>query len=65
MNALKAKTTIHCNICGCKLKRTKTIKVESLIKEDAIKEAKDKIESWKESLKDQTCKVCKTIINSI
>ena len=65
MNTLKAKATINCNTCGCSLKRVKTIKVLATKKEDAIKEANEKIKIWKESLKGKNCKVCNSIIKAV
>jgi hypothetical protein len=65
MNTLKAKTKINCNTCGCTLNRTKSIKVTADNKEDALTQANDKINEWKESLKGQNCKVCKSIINDL
>lgn len=65
LNKLKAKTIIHCNICGCKLNKVKTIKVSADNKEDAIKEADLKIKKWKESLQGVNCKTCQSIINDL
>lgn len=65
MNALKAKTTIECNTCGCTLKRTKTIMVEASVKEETIKEANEKIAKWKSSLKGKNCAVCSSILKSM
>ena len=65
MNALKVKAKINCSTCGCILRRVKTIKVSATNKEDAIKEANNKIMKWKESLKGQNCKVCNSIIKTI
>lgn len=63
MNKLKAKIKIYCNTCGCTMTRTKTIKVSATNKEDAIKEASQKIESWRKSLNGKNCKQCQTIID--
>jgi hypothetical protein len=60
MNTLKAKTTIYCETCGCPMKRTKSIKVKSGIKDEAIEEAKKATDAWKNSLKGQNCKICKS-----
>lgn len=65
MNALKAKATIECDTCGCDLKRTKTIQVEAFSKEEAIKEASEKIAKWKASLKGKNCAVCASILKSM
>lgn len=65
MNALKAQTTIECETCGCDMKRTKTIQVEAFSKEDAIKEANDKISKWKASLKGKNCAVCASILKGM
>ena len=65
MNALKAKAKIHCATCGCSINRTKTIKVNASIKEEAIKEANIKVKKWTESLKKQNCNVCKSIISEM
>ena len=65
MNALKLKTKINCNTCGCLLTRTKTIKVSAKTEAEARTEANEKITSWKESLKGTNCKVCQTIINEV
>ena len=65
MNSLKVKTKINCNTCGCTLNRIKTIKVSSEIKEDAIKEANEKVSALKESLKGKNCKVCESIIKEL
>ncbi len=62
---LKAKTTIYCDICGCTMKRTKSIKVTAEDKESAMAEAKSKVQKWQESLKGQTCKTCKSILASV
>ena len=48
MNALKAKTTIECETCGCDMKRTKTIQVAAFSKEEAVKEASEKVAKWKQ-----------------
>ncbi|MNC64846.1 hypothetical protein D3C75_1150810 [compost metagenome] len=65
MNLLKAKTKIECNTCGCTLNRSKTIAVEAVTKEEAIKEANVKIASWKLSLVGKNCAVCASIIKSL
>lgn len=62
MNMLKAKTQIECNTCCCKLNRSKTIQVEASSKEEAIKEANEKIAKWKDSLKGKNCSVCASIL---
>lgn len=65
MNMLKAKTKIECNTCGCALSRSKTIQVEAFSKEEAIKEANEKIAKWKASLKGKNCAVCASILKSL
>ena len=65
MNTLKAKTTIKCNTCSCTMKRTKSLKVESETKEEAQKEAQEKFNTWKLSLKNQNCKTCDSIIKDL
>ncbi|QJD55187.1 hypothetical protein Psm1vBMR14_gp35c [Pseudomonas phage MR14] len=65
MNALKAKAKISCDTCGCTMNRTKTIRVEASVKEDAIKEASEKITKWKNSLKGKSCAVCASILKSM
>ena len=65
MNALKVKTKISCNTCGCTLNRAKTIKVSATTQEDAKIEANEKINKWKESLKGKNCKVCESIIKEL
>lgn len=65
MNQLKAKITIECNTCGCQLKRTKTIKVEATNREDATKEADQKIKEWKSKLSNTNCKTCQSIIDDL
>jgi len=65
MNALKTKTTIYCNTCGCSLKRTKTIKVVAENQSEAVEEANAKIKIWKQTLNGQNCKVCQSIINDM
>ena len=62
MNTIKVKTTIKCNTCGCSMKRSKSIKVQSEDKSEAIKEANEKTSSWVESLSGQNCRICKSII---
>lgn len=61
MNALKIKTSIRCETCGDKIKRTKTIKVNANNEEEAKQEASSKVKEWKESLKGQDCAFCKRI----
>lgn len=61
MNTLKIKTVIRCETCGDKIKRTKSIKVESTNETDAKVEASEKIQAWKLSLKNQDCAFCKKI----
>jgi len=65
MNALKAKAKISCDTCGCTLNRTKTIMVEASVKEEAIKEANEKIAKWTASLKGKNCAVCASILKSM
>ena len=65
MHRLKVKTTIICNTCGCRLKRTKTIKVSATDIEKAKKEADAKITAWTASLKGQNCRTCQSIINDV
>ena len=65
MNALKAKAKIPCNTCGCRLNRTKTIMVEASVKEEAIKEANEKLAKWQASLKGKNCAVCASILKSM
>ena len=65
MNTLKAKTTISCNTCGCSLKRTKSIKVEALNKEEATIEANEKFKNWLKSLNGKNCKICDSIIKEM
>ncbi len=65
MNALKAKTNISCDTCGCSMKRSKSIKVEANSKEEAIKEANEKIAKWQASLKGKNCGVCASILKSM
>ena len=65
MNALKAKAKTSCDTCGCTLNRTKTIMVEASVKEEAIKEANEKIAKWTASLKGKNCAVCASILKSI
>lgn len=65
MNALKAKAKISCDTCGCTLNRSKTIMVEAFNKEDAIKEANEKVAKWKASLKGKNCAVCASILKSM
>lgn len=65
MNLLKAKTKICCDTCGCAMSRSKTIKVEASSKEEAIKEANEKVAKWQESLKGKNCAVCASILRSL
>lgn len=65
MNALKAKAKIFCNTCGCTLSRSKTIKVEASVKEEAIEEANEKVAKWTASLKGTNCAVCALILKSM
>lgn len=65
MNALKAKAKIYCDTCGCTLNRTKTIMVEAAVKEEAIKEANEKIAKWQASLKGKNCAICTSILKSM
>jgi hypothetical protein len=65
MNALKVKTVIECETCGCNMNRVKTIKVAAATREEAIAEANEKARLWKESLKGQNCKVCTSILASV
>jgi aspartate 1-decarboxylase len=64
MNTLKVKATIHCNTCGCEMKRVKSITVSATNKDDAKIEANEKVQVWRKSLTGQNCKVCQSIINS-
>ncbi|QGF20983.1 hypothetical protein PP409_gp01 [Vibrio phage Seahorse] len=61
MNTLKIKTVIRCETCGDKIKRTKSVKVESTNERDAKIEANEKIQAWKLSIKNQDCAFCKKI----
>ena len=65
MNLLKAKTKISCDTCGCAMSRSKTIKVEASNKDDAMKEANEKLAKWKATLKGQNCAVCASILKSL
>ena len=65
MNALKAKTKISCETCGCTMSRSKTIQVSAFSKEEAIKEANDKVAKWKAGLKGKSCAVCTSILKSM
>ena len=65
MNALKAKATIHCNTCGCTMKRQKTIKVNAETKEEAMVEAKEKATEWRNSLSGANCRTCASIIKDM
>lgn len=65
MNALKAKTKIPCDTCGCTMSRSKTIQVEASSKEEAIKEANAKIAKWQATLKGKNCAVCASILKSM
>ncbi len=65
MATLKTKTTIHCDTCGCSMKRVKSIKVEAEDKALAIEEANAKLKVWRKSLEGQNCKVCQSIINDV
>lgn len=65
MNALKTKTTIYCETCGCPMRRTKTINVEAATKEEAIEEAKEKVSLWIKSLNGQNCQVCRSIMAGV
>jgi hypothetical protein len=64
MNLLKAKATIRCKTCGCKLRRTKTIKVLATSEADAKREAQNKIADWTEGLIGQNCKTCTSILKT-
>jgi hypothetical protein len=65
MNALKIKTKISCNTCGCTLNRAKTFKVSATNQEEAKTEAGKKVNAWEESLKGKNCKVCESIIKEL
>lgn len=65
MNALKAKIKISCDTCGCMMSRSKTIQVEAFSKEEAIKEANDKVAKWKAILKGKNCAICASILKSM
>ena len=65
MNTLKVSTKIKCDTCGCSMKKTKTIKVDAIEKEEAIKEANNKIKEWESAMKGQSCKVCRSILESM
>lgn len=65
MNALKVKTKIACNTCGCTVSRSKTIKVQAVSKVDAISEANEKIAKWQFELKGTNCAVCASILKSL
>lgn len=65
MNMLKAKTKISCDTCGCSMSRSKSIKVEANSKEEAIKEANEKIAKWQASLKGKNCGVCASILKNM
>ena len=62
-NTLKIKIKIKCDLCGCSLNRTKSIKVFADNKIDAIEEAKEKIEQYKKSLVGKNCKICQLVLN--
>ncbi len=63
--ALKVKTTIYCNTCGCALPRRKTFKVEASDLESAKAEVAPQIAAWKLSLEGQNCRVCDSIIKAV
>lgn len=65
MNALKIKTKVSCNTCGCALNRSKTIKVSASTQDEAKSEAAKKINEWKAGLKGQNCKTCESIIKDL
>lgn len=64
-NTIKAKTSISCETCGCKMRRTKSIKVTATTKEGAINEGREKFRQWVGSLSGQNCKTCQSIINDL
>lgn len=64
-SSLKITSTIFCDTCNCKMKKTKTIKVNATTESDAKIETKEKIENWKKSLKKTDCRICKSIKNSV
>lgn len=61
MNSLKVRTMVPCRTCLSSMKKIKTMKVESENRKDAIEEVREKVLIWKESLKNQDCKICKSI----
>lgn len=63
--ALKIKTTIQCNTCGCGLARAKSFKVEATDLESAKMEVGPKIAAWKISLATHNCRVCDSIIKTV
>jgi len=65
MNTLKAKMTIECETCGCKMNRVKSIRVTAETKEAAMAEAKQKAADWAKSLSGKSCKVCSSILAAV
>jgi len=65
MNSLKIKKTIFCETCGCKIIKTKTIKVKSTTSDEAIIEAKKMSDKWSNSIKPQNCKICDSILKEV
>ncbi len=63
MNILKVKTVIKCEICGCLMKKSKSIKVAATEKEAAKSEANEKVQKWRASLS-KKCKICQSVIDS-
>ena len=63
--ALKIKTTIQCNTCGCGLARTKSFKVVATDAGSAKLEVGPQIAAWKFSLAGQNCRVCASIIKAV
>lgn len=61
MNILKAKAKINCATCWCSMSRTKEIKVTATDKDQAMIEAKTKIDAWLKGFAEQDCGICKSI----
>jgi len=56
------KAKCRCSICGCNLRRQKTIKVAASTPKDAQREISGVVEEWKTTLTDQQCKICNDIL---
>lgn len=60
----KVKKSIGCEICGCRLNRTKTFSITASGDNDADRQKlKEKAKSWLPSDKQKHCGVCWSIIN--